>query len=353
MPRLPRAFQGAWGVRQRPPPPLHSPPVNGPSIFLTGVTGFIGKRLLPLLLAEGKRIHVIVRDPAKLRMPEGAPLRIFSGDIADPGVVTRAMEGCEAGYHLAAQVQSGHPAAEYERSNVVGTRNVLSAARTMGLQRLVYASSIIVYANDPSKMKDESARVGGENFLSDYHRTKYYAHLEAVRFAAEGLPVVPVMPASVFGPHDLSDANRVFTWCSRFKHGWVPHWLPEGGRTVLNVVYGEDVARGILLAMHRGSPGEGYILGGENISIRDLLGRIGALAGDSRPFKSFPIGPLVPLAALSEGFAKITRTRPLLRSGLVRSMRLAWAFSSDKARRELDYTVTPFEAALQATFESA
>ena len=327
--------------------------MNGPAIFLTGVTGFIGKRLLPLLLAEGKRIHVIVRDPGKLQVPDGAPLRIFSGDIGDPGVVSRAMEGCEEGYHLAAQVQSGQIPAAYDRSNVIGTRNVLAAAKAMGLRRLVYSSSIIVYANDPSEMKNESSRIGGEAFLSDYHRTKYYAHLEADRFGAEGVPIIDVMPASVFGPRDLSDANKVFEWCRRFKHGWVPHWLPEGGKLVLNVVYGEDVARGILLAMQRGTPGEGYILGGENISIRDLLGRIGALAGDRRRFRSFPIGPLVPLAAVSEGFAKITRTRPLLRSGLVRSMRLPWAFSSEKARRDLGYTVTSFETALKTTFESA
>jgi dihydroflavonol-4-reductase len=327
--------------------------VRDSPIFLTGVTGFIGKRLLPLLLAEGRRIHVIVRDPARLHMPEGAPLRIFSGDIGDPGVVRRAMEGCEEGYHLAALVQHRRDPAEYERSNILGTRNVLSAAKEMGLNRLVYSSSIIVYANDPSPMKDETSRISGDLFLGDYHRTKYYAHLEASRYNAEGLPVILVMPASVFGPHDISDANRVFSLCRRFKRGWVPHWLPDGGRLVLNVVYGEDVARGILLAMRRGEPGEGYLLGGDNISIRDLMEQIGKLAGDTRPFRSFPVAPLEPLADLCEGIARITRTRPLLRAGLVRSMRTAWAFSSEKARRELDYTVTPLEDALRATFESA
>lgn len=322
-------------------------------IFLSGVTGFIGKRLLPLLLAEGRRIHVIVRDPGRLRMPEGAPLRIFSGDIGDAGVVRRAMEGCEEGYHLAALVQHRRDPSEYERSNILGTRNVLSATRDLGLRRLVYSSSIIVYGNDPSPLKDEGAQVTGGSFLGDYHRTKYYAHLEATRFAAEGLPVILIMPSSVYGPHDVSDANRVLTWCRRFKRGWVPHWLPDGGKLVLNVVYGEDVARGILLAMRRGAPGEGYVLGGENISIRDLLERIGRLAGDTRPFRSFPVAPLAPLALLCEGAARMTRTRPLLRSGLVRSLRSAWAFSSEKARRDLGYTTTPLDQALQATFESA
>jgi dihydroflavonol-4-reductase len=320
---------------------------------MTGVTGFIGKRLLPLLLAEGRRIHVIVRDPSRLRMPEGAPLRIFSGDIGDSGVVRRAMEGCEEGYHLAALVQHRHDPAEYDRSNILGTRNVLSAAKELGLSRLVYSSSIIVYANDPSPMKDETSRISGDSFLGDYHRTKYYAHLEATRYFAEGLPVILVMPASVFGPEDISDANRVFTWCRRFKRGWVPHWLPDGGRLVLNVVYGEDVARGLLLAMRKGEPGEGYLLGGDNISIRELMESIGRLAGDTRPFRGFPVTPLGPMAELCEGFARITGTRPLLRRGLVRSMKTAWAFSSEKARRELGYTVTPLEDALRATFESA
>jgi nucleoside-diphosphate-sugar epimerase len=327
--------------------------VSDAPIFLSGATGFIGKRLLPLLLAEGRRIHVIVRDPGMLRMPEGAPLRIFSGDIGDAGVIRRAMEGCEEGYHLAALVQHRKDPSEYERSNILGTRNVLASARELGLRKLVYSSSIIVYGNDPSPLKDETSQVTGNSFLGDYHRTKYYAHLEAARFAAEGLPVILVMPSSVYGPHDVSDANRVFTWCRRFKRGWVPHWLPDGGRLALNVVYGDDVARGILLAMRRGEPGEGYILGGENVSIRNLIERIGRLAGDTRRFRSFPVGPLAPLAALSEGLAKMTRTRPLLRRGLVRSMRTAWAFSSEKARRDLDYTITPLDEALKATFESA
>jgi nucleoside-diphosphate-sugar epimerase len=327
--------------------------VTDAPIFCTGITGFIGKRLLPLLLAEGRRIHVVVRDPSRLKMPEGAPLRIFSGDIGDPGVVRRAMEGCGEGYHLAAQVQILSGAAEYERSNVAGTRNVLVAARELGLRRLVYSSSIVVYANDPAPMKDESARITGDFFNSDYHRTKYYAHLEASRFAAEGLPVILVMPASVFGPTDVSDANRVLAWCRRFRQRRVLHWLPDGGRLVLNLVYGEDVARGILLAMRRGTPGEGYILGGDNVSIRNLMEGIGRLAGDPRPFRSFPSAPLTPLASLSEAVARLTRTRPILRRGLVRSLQTSWAFSSEKAKRDLGYSWTPFDEALRLTFESA
>jgi nucleoside-diphosphate-sugar epimerase len=327
--------------------------VSDNPIFCTGITGFLGKRLLPLLLAEERRIHVIVRDPSRLKAPEGTPLRIFSGDIGDSGVVRRAMEGCGEAYHLAAQVQHHADGAEYEKSNLVGTRNVLAAARELGIRKLVYCSSIIVYANDPSPLKDESARVSGDAFNSNYHRTKYYAHLEAVRFAAEGLPVILVMPASVFGPRDVSDANRVFAWCRRFRQGRVPHWLPDGGRLVVNLVYGEDVARGILLAMGRGTPGEGYILGGENVSIRDLMEKIGRLAGDTRPFRSIPSAPLARLAVIAEALARITRTKPLLGSGLVRSLRTPWAFSSEKARRELGYTVTPFDEALRATFESA
>jgi len=328
--------------------------VNDAPIFLSGVTGFIGKRLLPLLLSQGRRIHVVVRDPARLRVPEGAPLRIFSGDIADPGVIRRAMEGCGEGYHLAALVQRRAEQGEYERSNVIGTRNVLTAARELDLERLVYASSVIVYANDPSPLKDESARVTGRSFLSDYHRTKYYAHLEAARFAAEGAPVILVMPSSVFGPTDATDTNRLLYWCRRFKQRKAPHWLPDGGRLVLNVAFGEDVARGILQAMQRGTPGEeGYILGGANVSIRDLIARIALLAGDGKTFRSFPVAPLAPLAALLEGISRISRTRPLLSSGLVRSLTTPWAFSSEKAQRQLDYTITPFEEALRVTFESA
>jgi len=328
--------------------------VSDAPIFLTGVTGFIGKRLLPLLLAEGRRIHVVVRDPSRFHVPEGAPLRIFSGDIGDAGVVRRTMEGCREGYHLAALVRHSAGPSEYDRSNIAGTRNVLVAAREVGLERLVYTSSIIVYANDVSPMKDESARITGDTFLSDYHRTKYYAHLEALRYAAEGLPVILVMPSSVFGPNDLTDANRVLHWCRKFKQRRAPHWLPEDGKLVLNVAYGDDVARGIHLAMRRGTAGEGgYLLGGTNISIRELMTRMAVLAGDGTNFRSFPVGPLMPLAALWEGVARLTRTRPRFNRGLVRAMRTPWAFSSAKAEDQLGYAITPFEAALRNTFESA
>ena len=323
-------------------------------IFLTGVTGFIGKRLLPLLLTEGRRLHLVVRDPSRLQVPEGAPLRIFGGDIADSGVIRRAMEGCRQGYHLAALVRHRAHPTEYDRSNILGTRNVLHTARELGLERLVYTSSVIVYANDPSPLKEESAQIRGGVFLNDYHRTKYYAHLEAVRLAAEGYPVVLAMPSSVFGPSDLTDSNRVLHWCRRFKRGSAMRWLPDGGQLVLNVAYGDDVARGIRSAMQFGRAGEeGYILGGANISIRDLLQRIAVLAEIPSRFRSIPVVSLGAVAAVTEGLARITRTRPLLTRGLVRSLRTSWAFSSEKAIAELGYVITPLEEALQRTFESA
>jgi len=105
--------------------------------------------------------------------------------------------------------------------------------------------------------------------------------------------------------------------------------------------------------MHKGEIGEGYLLGGENISIRELIQRIARLAGDTRRFRGFPVAPLAPVAAVCEGFARLTGTSPLLRRGLVRSMQKPWAFSSEKAQRVLGYTITPFEESLKTTFESA
>ena len=166
--------------------------------------------------------------------------------------------------------------------------------------------------------------------------------------------MILVMPSSVFGPNDLTDANRVLHWCRKFKQRKALHWLPEDGKLVLNVAYGDDVAYGIHLAMRRGTAGEGgYLLGGTNISIRELMTRMAVLAGDGTAFRSFPVGPLMPLAALWEGVARLTRTRPLFDRGLVRAMRTPWAFSSAKAVEQLGYAITPFEAALKNTFESA
>src|SRR5262249_49610121 len=150
-----------------------------------------------------------------------------------------------------------------------------------------------------------------------------------------------------------SDANRVLYWCRRFKRGGGPHLLPGGGEVVLKVVYGGGVARGLILALRKGDPGEGYILGGGNTRIVGLLCRDAGLAGDPRPFRSFPVGPLRPLAIVLEGVSRVTRTRPLLRRGLVRALETPWAFSSEKSRRVLGYTTIPFETALKTTFESA
>lgn len=319
------------------------------TVFLTGATGFIGYELLRQLTGEGRTVHLLHRPGSERKIDTEDPrIRLFRGDIRDPGSLEAAMEGCTRAYHLAGYARPWAPdPATYHRVNVEGTRNVLEAALGLGLERAVVTSSgATLPGASGGRPADESDEK--KQFETLYGRTKYLAEEEARTFARRGLHTVIVNPPRVYGPGLMTESNAVTRLIKWYMEGkW--RFLPGDGRHAGNYVFVGDVARGHRLAMERGRPGERYILGGENISLAGLFRMVGRLSGKERTMWNVPL-PLVRLLARVEEWKADTFNRPpLITPAWVDNYLKDASLTSAKAVDELGYTITPLEEGLEKT----
>ena len=250
----------------------------------------------------------------------------------------RAAQGCDGLFHVAADYRLGAPdPAELYRVNVEGTRKVLSAAYRAGIRRIVYTSSVATIGipadGTPGDERSESSLA---NMIGHYKRSKYLAE-EVVRDAARGgLSVVIVSPSTPVGPGDVKPTPTGQLVLDAAA-GKMPAYVDTG----LNIVHVDDVAAGHLLAYERGTPGERYILGGQDLSLREILEMIARLEGRKPPRVRLPYGLVLPIAYVAEGFARITGRRGRITLEGVRMSRKKMFFSSAKAARELGYRWRP------------
>ncbi len=317
---------------------------------ITGATGFVGSAVLRRLLDAGHTARVLVRAGSDRRNLEGLPVEAAEGDLRDPGSLERILQGCEALFHVAADYRLWvrNPSELYE-SNVAGTRNILLAAGETGVRRIVYTSSVATLGlNAGGSPADEETPVSLEDMIGHYKRSKFLAEAEARRLAQEqGLPVVIVNPSAPVGPRDVkpTPTGRVIVDAAS---GRLPAYVDTG----LNVVHVEDVAEGHWLAFERGRIGERYILGGQNLSLREILAHVAALVGRAPPRVRLPHRLVLPVAYAVEGWARVwPRAEPRVTVDSVRMARKLMYFSSDKARRELGFEARPAEAALRDALE--
>lgn len=315
-------------------------------IFITGSSGFIGRTLIEKLVARGFSVRGLVRKPM-----ESAPnVEYVSGDIMDPDSLRRGMEGCRYLFHLAAYAKNWAPDLKtFDRINIDGTRNVFTVAREQGVERIVWTSTIVTLGpTEPGGVGDEAMPRITENFFTDYERTKTEMERESVRWVAEGLPLVVVNPTRVFGPGLLSESNTVSQLIDQYRRGRMPI-LFNFGKNIGNYVLVDDVAEGHVLAMEKGRIGERYILGGDNVSLKELFRTVDAIDGKKHfqiPLLRF--GPLVAAHVLELG-AKMFGIYPAFTPGWIRTFLADWAFTSEKASRELGYQWTPFEDGVRRT----
>jgi dihydroflavonol-4-reductase len=313
--------------------------------LVTGATGFVGTALVRRLLAEGAAVRVLARPRANRRLLEGLPVEIAVGDLTDPRTLDRAVEGCEAVFHLAADYRlwARDPQAIY-RTNLDGTRALMVAAGAAGVRRIVYTSSVATLGTrrDGSDA-DETTPVDLADMVGHYKRSKYLAE-EAVRaLAADGLPVVIVNPSAPIGPRDIrpTPTGRIIVDAAR---GRIPVFVETG----LNVVHVDDVATGHLLAYQRGRVGERYILGSENLSLATILETVTDLVGLPAPRIRIPWMAAMGVACFSELAARLGVVRePIATRDAVRMSRKLMFFSSDRARRELGYSARPAADAIR------
>ena len=302
--------------------------------LLTGATGFVGSAVARALLREGWQVRALVRPNSDHRNLQGLEIETVAGDLNDRSSLDHAVAGCEALFHVAADYRLGvSRPEELYRTNVEGTRNVLNASRSAGVGRVVYTSSVatIGIPADGSPGREETP-VALADMIGHYKRSKFLAEQVARDAARAGASVVIVNPSTPIGPGDVKP-TPTGQMVLDAAAGRMPAYLDTG----LNVVHVDDVAAGHLLAFHRGRDGERYILGGDDMTLREILVEIARIAGRSPPRIRLPNAAVLPLAYAAEAMAWLTGRTTRITVEAVRMARKRMFFSSDKAVRELGY----------------
>jgi dihydroflavonol-4-reductase len=315
-------------------------------VFVTGATGFLGRRLTSLLAERGDEVVALVRSPEKAA---GLPAQLVRGDLADTDALRHGSEGCDACFHVAADYRVGVPASEREAmfdSNVGGTERVLDAAIAAGAQRIVHVSTANAFGDTGRRVVDETyVRDEADGFLSLYDETKYRSHQVALDRIAAGAPVLIAQPTVIYGPGDGSEIGHIVGQARRGKLRMKT--FPELGFCMAHV---DDVAAGLLLVHDRGRVGEAYVIGGDVTTMGDLVDKVSELSGRRPPRLTLPAtmaklsAPLGPLVGPMLGFP------PNLREAIKASHGVTYWAKSDKAERELGYAHRGLDEGLRQTF---
>ena len=316
--------------------------------LVTGATGFVGSAVARALLQARWQVTALVRPNSDLRNLQGLGADLAAGDLANRASLDQALIGCEALFHVAADYRLGAPnPEELYRTNVEGTRNILEAARRAGLARVVYTSSVATMGLpvDGAPGREETP-VTLADMIGHYKRSKFLAEEVARDAARGGMSVVIVNPSTPVGPGDVKP-TPTGQMVRDAAAGRMPAYVDTG----LNIVHVDDVAAGHLLAFERGRDGERYILGGQDMSLRDILIEIARLTGRNPPRIRLSTSLLLPVAYVAEPLARMTGLPNRLTVEGVRMARKRMFFSSDKAVRELGYAwrapTRAFEDAVQ------
>lgn len=313
--------------------------------FITGATGFIGGRVTRQLVEAGHAVVALVRNPQEARQLVEIGVSIAQGDITDRESLPEPMSWADGVFHMAAWYKVGaRDKSPAYRINVEGTRNILEAMKELGIQKGVYTSTLAVFSDTQGRMVDETYRYDGPH-LSEYDRTKWLAHYEiAEPMMKEGLPLVIVMPGAVYGPGDTS---AVGVTLKQYLQSRMPV-APKGA--VLCWAHVDDIARGHILAMEKGEPGESYIIAGPPHSIEEVLAMAEEITGVKAPSVRVPPGAMKVMAGI---LGVVGAVVPLSEDYAPERLRVTagttYLASNEKAKRELGCTVRPFEEGLQET----
>jgi len=315
------------------------------TLLVTGASGFVGSSVVRHLLDAGHRVRVMTRAGSDLQNIRDLPVEVVHADLLVPDSLAPAVAGCSGLYHVAADYRlwTRDPPAMF-RANVDGTVALMRAALRAGLERVVYTSSVATQGIDLSgRAGDEDTPVAFTDMIGPYKQSKFRAE-EAVRrlIAEEGLPAVIVNPSTPVGPRDVkpTPTGRMIVEAAA---GRMPAFVDTG----LNVVHVDDVAAGHLLAFERGEVGRNYILGGEDMSLRDILVDIARLSGRRPPRVRLPHGVVLPIAHMAEAWTRWRGTgEPFATVDGVKMARKRMFFSSARAVRELGYSHRPAHQAL-------
>jgi dihydroflavonol-4-reductase len=318
-------------------------------IFLTGATGFVGHHVARALAAEGAQLRMLVRKTSNLANLEDIEGETHLGDLAEPESIRPALAGCDAVVHVAADYRLWipDPAAMY-RANVEGTRDLLRMAREAGVPRFVYTSSVAtMHFRTDGLVINEDTPVSLKDMVGHYKRSKFMAEQQAIAAAEDGQKVIILNPTSPIGPNDAkpTPTGRIFL---DFLNGKFPAYMDAG----LNLVDVAEVARTHVTALTKGEPGRRYILGGENLTLKQILDKMSAITGIPSPTVRIPFAVAATYAFFEEWITgRIRGCEPRATLEEVRMGRKKMYASSAHAQQELGFRIMPVYPAMRAAIE--
>jgi dihydroflavonol-4-reductase len=314
-------------------------------VFVTGASGFVGSAVVRALVGAGFAVRALVRASSPRINLEGLDIEIHDGDMRDPTAVARAARGARYVFHVAADYRLwARDPQDIVRNNVEGTRAVVAAAKAAGAERIVYTSSVATLRPSAADVPgDETGALDESEAIGSYKRSKVAAErfVESV-IVGDSLPAVIVNPTAPVGPRDVrpTPTGRIIVEAAS---GRMPAFVDTG----LNLVHADDVAAGHVAALKYGRIGERYILGGENMTLADMLAKIARLVGRRPPRVRLARHLVFPLAYAAEAAARITGQEPFVTLDGLRMAKNRMFFTSAKAERELGYRARPADAAIR------
>ena len=318
-------------------------------VFLTGATGFIGHHVARALAADGAQLRLLVRKTSNLANLEGIAGETHVGDLADPESLKPALAGCDAVVHVAADYRLWipDPAAMY-KANVDGTRELLRLAREARVKRFVYTSSVAtMHFRRDGLVINEETPVCLKDMVGHYKRSKFLAEQEAIKAAQDGQRVIILNPTSPIGPNDSkpTPTGQIFL---DFLNGQFPAYMDTG----LNLVDVAEVARAHVTALTKGQPGRRYILGGENLTLKQILDKMALITGLKSPTVEIPFIVAATYAFFEEWITgRIRKREPRATLEEVRMGRKKMYASSARAQQELGFRILPVNPAMKAAID--
>jgi dihydroflavonol-4-reductase len=311
--------------------------------LVTGATGFVGSHVAGQVLSAGQSLRVLVRPNSDTRTLRGLDAERIEGDLRDPGSLDRALQGANRVFHVAADYRlwSRNPAEIYD-CNVTGTKNLLEAAKRARIEQFIYTSTVATIAVDRPALPDETTDSVLDEMVGHYKRSKWIAEKEALKAAQDGLPVIIVMPTTPVGPGDWkpTPTGKLIV---DFLNGKMPGYVETG----LNFVAVEDVAKGHLIAAERGKSGERYLLGAENLTLKQVLDELAQMTDLSAPRLKIPHTIALGFAYAENAFSRLLGRAPQIPVEGVKIARHNMFVDVSKASRALDFAPGPVAAALE------
>jgi len=317
--------------------------------FVTGATGFLGSHVARVLAEQGAELRLLVRPTSNLKNLEGLKAETATGDLRDPASLEKAISGCDAVFHVAADYRLWvRDPGEMYRSNVDGTRAILEAARKNGVRRVVYTSSVATigfHAN--GRPADEDSPVSLADMIGHYKRSKFMAEQVALEAGRRGMQVVTVNPTTPIGEQDVKP-----TPTGRIVVDFLKRKFPAYVETGLNLVDVRECARGHVAAFEKGKTAERYILGGENLTLKQILDKLGRITGLPSPKVKLPYAFAFAAGVFGEMITgRMLKGEPRATIDTVRMGKKKMFASSDKAERELGWKIVPVYDALRRAVE--